>query len=175
MDNKKIRKLNHLSGEDYYYMTYLLILCLHEFSAKKSRLFNDHRKLSYLIHIISSSSVVSIINANNESHIANVRDRDLLYTSYTKGEVHTKDVYKLLLTLEIKGYVEVVKTKSPEVLNVKILNKNIPKDFFDKNVFEKELNNITELKKSLNRVSVIGLKTFVEKVYTNKGLRVWVQ
>lgn len=175
MDSKKIRRLSHLSGEDYYYMTYLLILCLHEFSAKKSRLFNDHRKLSYLIHIISSSPVVSIINANNESPITNVRDKDLLYTSYTKGTIHAKDIYKLLLTLEIKGFVEVVKTKSPEILNVKILNKNIPKDFFDKNVFEKELTNITELKRFLNRVSVIGLKTFVEKVYTNKGLRVWVQ
>lgn len=175
MDNKKIRKLSHLSGEDLYYMTYLLILCLDEFSAKKSRLFNDHRKLSYLIHIISSSSIVSILDANPESYIANARDKDLLYTSYTNGTIHAKDIYKLLLTMEIKGFVELVKTKSPEILNVKILNKNIPKEFFDKKVFEKELNNISELKNTLSRVSVVGLKTFVEKVYINKGLRVWVR
>jgi hypothetical protein len=175
MDNKKIRKLSHLSGEDYYYMTYLLILCLNEFSAKKSHIFNDHRKLSFLIHIISSSSVVDIINQNDESKVINAKDKDLLYTSYTKGTLHSKDIYKLLLTLEIKGFVEVLKTESPEVLNVKTHNKNIPKDFFDKNIFEKELNNISELKKSLNRLSVIGFKTFVDKVYTNKGLSVWVQ
>lgn len=175
MDTKKVRKLSHLLGEDYYYMTYLLILCLDQFSAKKSRLFNDHRKLSYLIHIISSNSIISILNENPESHIANVRDKDLLYASYTNGTIHAKDVYKLLLTLEIKGFIELIKTKSPEVLNVKILNKSIPKEFFDKKVFEEELNNINGLKKSLARVSVVGLKTFVDKVYTNKGLRVWVQ
>lgn len=137
MENKKIRKLSHLSGEDYYYMTYLLILCLNEFSSKKSRLFNDHRKLSFLIHIVSSSSIVNIINEGNDTKPINSRDKDLLYTSYTKGTVHAQDIYKILLTFEIKGFVEVLKTESPDILNVKILDKKIPKDFFDKNVFKK--------------------------------------
>ena len=175
MDNKKIRRLSHLSGEDYYYMTYLLILCLDKFSAKTSRIFNDHRKLSYLIHIISSSPLVNIITCTPESYVSNAQDKDLLYSSYTNGTVHAKDIYKLLLTLEIKGFVEVLKTNSPEVLNVKIINKNIPLEFFDEKLFHRELSNIDGLKSSLNKISVIGLRTFVDKVYTSKGLRVWVQ
>ncbi len=175
MDRNKIRKLNHLSGEDYYYMTYLLILCLNEFSAKKSRVFNDHRKLAYLIHIVSSTPMVNIITDSDEPNSLNARDKDLLYTSYTKGAIHTQDVYKLLLTLEIKGFVKVLKTNSPEVLNVEILQNNIPKGFFDKEIFKKELDNINELKIFLKRASIIGLKTFVEKVYITQGLRVWVQ
>lgn len=173
MDNKKIRKLSHLSGEDYYYMTYLLILCLNEFSSKKSRVLKDHRKISFLIHIISSSAIVDIINENKEK--INVKDKDLLYTSYTKGTIHAKDIYKLILSLEIKGLVKVIKTSNPEILDVKLLDENVPKSFFDKKLFEKELANIVKLKGNFTRLSVTGLNTFIERVYTKKGLRVWVQ
>jgi len=175
MDKIKLRKLSHLSGEDYYYMTYLIILCLDGFAAKTSRVFKDHRKLSYLIQIISDEKIADIIEGSIESTIENPRDRSLLYSSYSKGATHSKDVYKLILTLELKGFVEVIKTISPEIIDVKINNKNIPQDFFNKAVFEKELNSITKIKNIHKTIARVGLKTFVEKLYTDKGLRVWVQ
>jgi len=175
MDNKKVRKLNHLSGEDYYYMTYLIILCLDGFAAKTSRVFKDHRKLSYLIQIISDEKIADVIEGNIDSRIENPRDKDLIYSSYSKGTIHSKDVYKLILTMELKGFVEVIKTTSPEVIDVKINNKNIPQDFFNKAIFEKELNSIAKIKNIHKTIARVSLKTFVEKLYTEKGLRVWVQ
>jgi hypothetical protein len=174
MNEKKIRKLNHLSGEDYYYMTYLILLCLNSFAAKSSRVFKDHRKLTYLIQIISNRKTVDILDNYAETSIQNPLDKDLLYSSYSKGFIHSRDVYKLMSTLELKGYLEIIKTTNPEVLDIKVINKNIPKGFFDQNIFREELSNIEKVKVLNKSIPRIGFNTFIEKMYIEKGLRIWL-
>ena len=46
--------------------------------------------------------------------------------------------------------------------------------FFDQNIFREELSNIEKVKVLNKSIARIGFNTFVEKMYIEKGLRVWL-
>lgn len=172
MDN--VKRLNFLVGEDFYFLTYSILNTLNAFSPSGGSAFKDHRKLSHLVQIISDERLISILSRYAERSIENAIDRELLFATFTRGEVHKREVYKLLFALEKRDYISLIKSAKPEVLDVLLNRDKFPSDFLASPVFESERVNAHQLKKLVPRISTMTHDTFMERVYSSRGLRVWV-
>ena len=168
----KLKRISFLSGEDFYFLTYLMLICLKEFCGK-NMIFNDHRKLTYLMQIIANSSVVNILIDNQEHGQLNPSDKELLFDAYVKGSLHQRDVYKILRSLEKKGAVTVMHTDKVDCFNILFNNTKMMKSFFDTDLFNKEKNNIIIIKSTFKRINSLGLEGFISKFFDNYGLKLW--
>jgi hypothetical protein len=54
-----------------------------------------------------------------------------------------------------------------------LIEDNIPNDFFDRNLFYKEIENIKELKSELPRLKVLTIKNIVDTIFTNNKVITW--
>lgn len=169
----KLRKISFLSGEDFYFLTYLILLCLKYFGSKNDSVFSDHRKITYLMQVICNSSVVHVLIHNINRGQINIVDKELLFDSFTKAALHQREVYKILRALEIKGIVELVSTNSADVYNVKLLETETSRDFFETNIFYQELENIKKIKATFKRINTLGLDGFIKKFFSDYGLNIW--
>lgn len=172
MDN--VKRLNYLVGEDFYFLTYSILSALDAFSPREGSTFKDHRKLSHLVQLVSDDRLLSILSRYMGRNIENAIDRELLFATFTRGEVHKREVYKLLFALEKRGYVTLFKAAKPEVLDVLLRHDQLPAEFLTSPIFEGERVNAHQLKKLLPRISTMTHETFVERIYSSRGLRVWV-
>lgn len=171
-DDEKLKRISFMSGEDFYFLTYLLLICLKGF-CNKNMIFNDHRKLTYLMQIITNSSAVGVLIENFNSSNLKPLDKELLFDVYVKGSLHQRDVYKILRSLEIKGVVSVMLTEKIDCFNIKITDSESIKSFFDTNIFAKEMNNIEIIKSHFKRINSLGLEGLISKFFDNYGLKVW--
>lgn len=169
----KLKKISFLSGEDFYFLTYLILLCVKNFSSAKNHVFSDHRKLTYLMQIISNSSVVHVLIENKDKETLNIIDKELLFDSFTKAELHKREVYKILRALEIKGIVKLTVGKNIDIYNVQLVSSDVLDRLFATSIFEKEINNISLIKANFKRINSLGLDGFINKFYSDYGLRIW--
>ncbi|WP_447876331.1 hypothetical protein [Serratia fonticola] len=169
----KLKRISFLSGEDFYFLTYLILLCVRHFSSKNTHIFSDHRKLTYLMQIICSSSVVNVLIENKNKERLNVLDKELLFDSFTKAALHKREVYKILRALEIKGIVKLTASKNVEVFNVNLIESDVVTQLLNSPVFERELINIERVKSNFKRINSLGLDGFITKFYSDYGLRIW--
>lgn len=169
---EKLKRISFMSGEDFYFLTYLLLICLKGFCGKNN-VFNDHRKLTYLMQLISSSTAVSILIENSNNDNLKPLDKELLFDVYVKGSLHQRDVYKILRSLEIKGIVSVIKTAKADCFNVLIIDSEVTKSFFETDLFNKEKANIDIIKSYFKRINSLGLEGLISKFFDNYGLKLW--
>ena len=172
MDN--IRRLNFLVGEDFYFLTYGILNALDAFTSNGGAPFKDHRKLSHLVQFISDERLVGVLSRYAERRITNPIDRELLFSTFTRGELHKREVYKLLLALEKRGYVALKKAQRPEALDVLLNRDQLPEGFLGSTEFESERSNANRIRKLVPRLGALTHETFMDRVYTLKGLSVWV-
>ncbi|MGN5075125.1 hypothetical protein ACTG2C_09470 [Aeromonas veronii] len=161
-----------MSGEDFYFLTYLIIICLKEFSNKKL-IFKDHRKLTYLMQIISSSTAVKILIENHNEENLKPFDKEFLFDIYVKASLHQREVYKIVRSLEKNGVISVIDTDKVDCYNIQVMDKMWLTSFFDTNIFEKELNNSAILKSYFKSINSLGLDGLIGKVFIKYGLNLW--
>lgn len=103
MNNKqkeeRIKQISFISGEDFYFLTYLILICLKEIS-NKSMLFKDHRKLTFLMQLIASPKAISVLVNNKENHTLHPEDKEILFDIFVKASLNEREVYKILRSLE---------------------------------------------------------------------------
>lgn len=173
--NKNIKRLMYISSEDFYLMTYLILVSLNKLVGKKStsKKFKDHRKLIYLIQFLSDYRLIELLVRYKDKKIVNGNDLEFLFDSFTKAELHKKEVNKVLKVLEKKGYINLESTPKVEVYNVTLNNENLPFELINNNAFNDVCDSLDILKSCINSLSLITVDTFVDKVYRNNGVRVW--
>lgn len=170
--NEKIKRISFLSGEDFYFLTYLIMLCLSEFSNSKGK-FKDHRKLSLLMQIISNPAAVSILIENTHREILNPIDKEFLFDVYVKSSLHQREVYKILRSLEKKELISLIRTNNIESFDIEIKDDATFRGFFETTVFDRELYYISLFKKSFQRINTLGLEGFISKFFENYVLKLW--
>jgi hypothetical protein len=173
MNRPDKRRLNYITEEDFYFLTYEILIALHSLSASTGAAFKDHRKLAYLIHLISDERVIGILERNQGRPIISSVDKELLFSSFTKGEMHKREVYKLLLALHKKGFVEIVRGAQAEVFDVILKRQALPKGFLAGDVFFSDRKSAGRLKLVIQRISSLTLETFLTRIYKDYGLNVW--
>ena len=164
MRQKQIAKkrLMFIQKEDYNFLTYnlLLLLKILQANSKESR-FQDFRKIAYLIHFVSTQS-----NFNNLS-------KQELAIIYTKSHLKKQLLSHLVLILKNRNYLGVEVNSVRGTLDIWIKEENISSDFFEGNIFEKEIKNILEIKKSLPRLKILLLKNVVDSIFTKNNVITW--
>lgn len=172
METRDKRPLYFISSEDFYFFAYSILLTLEMLGGAAKRI-KDHRKIAYLIQFISDSRLVDILDRTQGLRFANPVDRELLFSSYTNAELHKREVYKILFSLRRKGFVSIERTDTAEILDVSLAASALPRDFLNSEYFEKERANAVELKRIVQRISMLTFETLLERLYKDRGVGVW--
>ena len=173
--NKNIKRLMYISSEDFYLMTYTIIISLNKLIGKKSKskTFKDHRKLFYIIKLLSDYRLIELLVRYKDKEIKNPSDREFLFDSFTKSELHKKEINKILKIMEIKGFLNLEKTSNLEVYNISLNVDNLPKDLIENKLFDDIYENVNILKSNVRSLNIITLNTFIDKVYRDNGVNIW--
>jgi len=162
----------YLSGEDFYLFCYSVIIILDCLNCKDGRYFKDYRKLAFIIDFIKDERLVYILN-NLDTVSPNNIDKEYLFNSYSNGLTRRSEILKLLFTLEKKGFISLEKGNISSLVNVTLNKKHLPNSFIDKDIFNKEYNNLNGLKSSIKRISTLTLDTMLGKIYRDRGIKTW--
>lgn len=162
-----------MSGEDFYFFTYNILLVLNELSCTDGKLFRDYRKLPYVVDVISDQHLLGILKRNNFGRIKNPIDRRHLVTSYTNCKIKTSEYLKLLFSLERKGIITLSSSKRSSQIDLTLNKKSLSKEFFKSELFEREKTNISTLKAEVQRISYLNYETLIDKLYTAETDHKW--
>lgn len=171
IENKK--RIMYMSGDDFYFFTYNILIILKELGCTDGRVFKDYRKLPYVVDVISDQHLLNILKRNNFGRIKSPVDRRHLISSYTNCKIKTSEYLKLLFSLERKGFVSLSSSKRCSQIDISLNDKYIAKDFFIAKVFDKERQNISILKSEVKRMSSINFETLIDRLYTAETDNKW--
>ena len=161
-----------VKGEDFYYLTYNIIAALSILGCyDDERKFKDHRKLAFLVDFVSDHHLVSIVKRNKDHANLSSLDRELLTRSYSTGLIRQNQIIRLLFILESRGIVSLEKNPNGQI---DISLKSDKKDFFDKEIFVTEFQNMFLLKTNIARLSNLNLESMLNRLYDNYGIRRWI-
>lgn len=166
------RPLFFISGEDFYFVAYSILLVL-ECLGGSARRVKDHRKIAYLIQFIGDYRLVDLLERTQGGSIANAADRELLFSSYTSSELHKHEVFKIIFSMERRGFLQMQRTDSPDVLDITLISDGIPKGFFENESFAEERANADKLKRLVPRLSLLTFDSLLDRFYRDRGVRVW--
>jgi hypothetical protein len=156
------KRIMFIQKEDYNFLTFNLLVLLKVLGANsKESKFQDFRKVAYLTHFISTNS-----NFNEFS-------KQELAIIYSKSHLKKQLLSHLILILKNKNYIGVDVNYNRNSLDIWLMEQNIPNDFFDKNLFSKEIENIKILKSELPRLKVLTIKNVVDTIFTNNKVITW--
>lgn len=166
------RRLNFISGEDFYFLAYSILLVL-QFLGGPTQRVKDHRKLAYLVQFIADDRLLSILERSRDRPVVNPVDKEFLFHSFTRAELQKREVFKILFSLERRRLVALERTEVAELLDVTLNQKELPKDFFESGHFERERRNALQLKGLIPRLSALNHETLIARLYTQRGVNVW--
>jgi len=156
------KRIMFIQSEDYNFLAYNLLIFLDEMGcySEKTR-FKDFRKIAYLVEFISSSKKISDYDTFELSNI------------YLNAQLKKKLLSHLIITLQNKDYLDISLNTTHRTIELWIKKENIPTEFFDKDIFKREISNIRKLKKELKITKVSTLKKLVDNIFKNRGVSTW--
>lgn len=172
MEIRNKRPLYFISGEDFYFIAYSILLALDLLGGSPKRI-KDHRKFAYLIQFLNDARLVDILDRTQIQRHINPVDRELLFSSYTTAELYKREVFKILFSLRRRGLVSIDRTDTAEVLDVTLLATALPEGFLKSKNFDEERANAENLKRIISRISTLNFDTLLERLYMERGVRVW--
>jgi len=156
------KRMMFIPTEDYNFLAYNLLIFLDEMKCyNKKTKFKDFRKIAYLIDFISSS--------------ANLDDYELseLSNIYFKAQLKKKLLSHLIITLQNRGFLDISLNTTHRTIELWINKENIPKEFFDKQKFQREILNIKKLKQKFKITKVSKLTNLVDELFKKRGVLTW--
>lgn len=166
-----LRRLNHLVGEDFYFLSYNIIVAL-EVICPRGAIFRDHRKLAHVIQFVSDARLLSILDRSKSKMIENAVDRELLFGAFTKAELVKREIYKLLLSLDRRAVISAVPATTPGSIDLSI-RRDVARTLTADDIFSEEVENASRLRLLVPRLAVMTLDTFLDRVYVKRGVRAW--
>ena len=170
--HKSKRPLFFISGEDLYFVAYSILLVLEHLGGSAKRV-KDHRKIAYLIQFLGDSRLIDLLERTQGIGVANATDRELLFTSYTNAELHKREVYKIIFSMERRGFLHMQRTDRPEIIDISLISDRVPQGFFASDAYADERANAESLKKLFPRLSALTFDSLLERLYKDRGVRVW--
>lgn len=156
------KRLMFIQKEDYNYLCYNLLILLDNLDClNEDQRFKDFRKIAYLIDFISSSK-------NYEDYT-----KDELMTIYSKAQLKKKLLSHLLIVLKNKDYLGISINNAHKSFDIWLKKDNIPSDFFNRDYFVNEINNLNKIKKSIRAIKTTTIKTMVDSFFTSKNILTW--
>lgn len=171
--NEAIKKsLMFVSSDDFYLLTYSIIIALDCLNCTKSREFKDYRKLPFIIEIVNNKKLAMILEASKTEPL-HKKDKDFIFQSYSNGLAKRSETLKILFTLEKKGYISLTQGNIETLVNITLNKEKLPDGFLSRDVFSGEYANCESFKRTIQRSTSITLDTFLSKVYRDRGIKIW--
>jgi len=156
------KRMMFISSEDYNFLAYNLLIFLDEMKChNENSKFQDFRNIAYLIDFISQSADLESYEKNELSII------------YFKAQLKKKLLSHLIITLQNKDYLGISLNIKHRTIELWLNKEKIPKNFFDKTKFSKEISNIKQLKKVLGIKKNTLVKTLVDKIFKERKVSTW--
>lgn len=164
------RKLMFATSDDLYFCTYNVLILLHFLKCKGSPTkFKDYKKMAFLIQFVANDKLVLLLDKSEK--LRNETDMLLLSQAYTDGLLRINQIKRVLFVLEKNQFIQ----GSGKSLNtIWLTDKYYDSDFFNKDTFEYEKNNILKLKTKIKRLTSIKTETFLDEVFLNHGVTTWL-
>ena len=156
------KRLMYIQKEDYNFLTYSILLVLMQFDAKSEKTkFKDFRKIAYLVDFINLNPNFNIYSQNELGKI------------YSQAQLKKKLISHLLIILRNRKFIGMSINHVHQSFDIWIIEDNIPLDFFNKEIFGNEINNIKALQTQISRLKAITVKTMVDTIFTKNNIITW--
>lgn len=155
-------------GNDFYFITYNLLLILKFYNCYKSP-FKDYRKLTILIELLTKDKVIDLLNKNS----LNDTEIDLLHNIYSRSIIKNNELFQLLVALNKQGYVTFKNEKITKPIDIYLNDVDILDDFLSDDIFEKDRDNIKKLNSILPRLKSNNFNTFVKRIFEQRKVEIW--
>jgi hypothetical protein len=165
------KRIMFIKGDDFYFMSYNILLLLLTLKCFEKRTFKDCRKLPFITEFISNKHLVEIIDRYKNTEKINLIDRELVIRAYTNARMRINDTLKLLTTLEKRGLVNLENSSSQ--VNIVLKKNSEINSLFKESVFLPEKDNIKILRKNIKRISIINLETLLNNLFDDLGIKRW--
>jgi len=161
--NSAKKRLMFIQKEDYNFLAYSTILLLNTLECTtETRKFKDFRKIAYLVDFI------------NENGNPRTFDQSQLAIIYSRAQIKKKLLHHLLVVLKNKKIIEVSINGSSKTIDLWLNKGMVSTQFLDKFFFEREINNIIQLKVSVGaNLRTLTIKTLADKIFTQNNVLTW--
>lgn len=175
MDKNIKKRLMFIKGEDYYFITYNLLLLLNELKcwSNNGSVFKDIRKLSFLIEFIADENLIAILEKYEDKSDLSRFDKERLNKAYSNGLLRLESMNRLLFSLEKKNIVELSQNSSRTAIDITLNNNPSVKRFIREDLFELEKNNAKRLRSTIGYLTRLTLENMLIKLFSNYGISTW--
>lgn len=98
MNETTKKNLMFISSEDFYLLSYSIIIILDSLGCVKNRYFKDYRKLPFIIEIIKNRRHILTIENGTKTKL-HINDKDFLFQSYANGLARRSETLKYYFLL----------------------------------------------------------------------------
>ena len=156
------KRMMFIQKEDYNFLTYNLLLLLDTLKCTtKQKSFKDFKKIAYLIPFINGGAV---LDNYSQSELASI---------YSKAQLKKQLISHLLIILKNRDFIGVEINTTHNSFDIWIKKDNIPPDFFNKEKFQTEINNIKILKNYAYSLKTVPVKKLVDTIFTSNNIITW--
>lgn len=174
-EDNKLRRLSFVGNEDIYFLLYNILIFLKELKyTKESQAFIDYRKLGFITLLMSNTEYINYFEEYyGRLNFINPNMRQDLKTLYLKGIHNNEKIKLLLLIMEKKGIINLIKEKNKSKSNLFLIDDKVVFNTFPNNIFNKEINNVHKIKEKEIRIRTIKYETFLDRLFSKSGVELW--
>jgi hypothetical protein len=152
-----------IQKEDYNFLAYSTIILLKYLDCTtEANRFRDFRKIAYLVDFVNEGGEPSLFETQRLADI------------YSKAQIKKKLLHHLVIVLKNRNIIGVSVNETSQTIDLWLNKEKIPVNFFDVNMFENEIANVAELKKTFTtKVRSMAIKTLVERIFNDNNILTW--
>ncbi|MNY45085.1 hypothetical protein D3C86_1801650 [compost metagenome] len=110
----------------------------------------------------------------NEGGIPQNFEQQKLADIYIKAQIKKKLMHHLVIILKNKNLISVSINQSSRTIDLWLNKNQIPPEFLDQRIFEKETQNVKDLRNAMTTgVRSITIAKLVEKIFKNNNILTW--
>ena len=169
------RRIMFIAGEDFNFLTYNILIILHSLDATSSEnSFVDHRKLAFLVNLVSSPMAYRILLRRKRLHARlGTRDIHTLSTAYAQGIARRHLVERVLYVLTRRGLLQATQANADGPLRFHLDLEAVPSGFLTSDVYALERETVSELKRLAPTLRKQRFETFLERFFSDHGVQTW--
>lgn len=160
--------------KDACFLTYNILIILDFYKCYSSNcVFNDYRKLTYLIDFVSSDILANIISKDT---IITPKEKILLHNSYTNSSSRQNKLFLVIQSLRQKQIIDVsFDENNPLKSRLFLIDQDKIAPIIDKKIFKYEYNNLKNFNgsKIIRGIKSYKLLTLLQQIYETKGIKIW--
>lgn len=169
------KRIMFIMGEDFNFLTYNILITLDALQCNvEKKAFIDHRKLAYLVDLVSSPILASILERFAKLGTKlNKKDVHALSVAYTNGASRKHFVTRIINSLCTRGMLRIARGSHDLDLKLWLNPDAIPASFLTSELYILERENLTRLKAVSKQIRILTFPTFLDKFFQDQGVRTW--